>query len=563
MPNQVLRERVVMKRLAVYFFLLLLTAGMLGGALALSHVHLPRIAALEDLRRAIRPTLREKGSWIAISSEGAVSQEMMDAVEIACKAFNSIMQKSSGAMLEEDVRLVVSATSQDYRSALQREFAISAAEAEDVANVSGGWTGGKARITVLNGSAGVMANRSLILSTTGHELFHQLQYELSDGKDTGENAIFWLEEGSADVIGACIAEKLGGQGFEKWKRDRMYEMGSVYEYIRPESLARADGAKRKRVMGKDQHAYLISDLMTICLLEQKGADEAMANLAEYFRALGGSEDGAAAFEQVFGRKEAVFLQEFGKWLAEKRERPAKIDIVAQQGTPDGMTAAVAGEMEHARQFFRSEFGTDLHGEYQVIIAANQTDFTDAIQNTFAVPQEKASEFAQNLWVESSSTVLMNGEQLGTSQQQIFTVGAMTTRMLEGQTASGHVMGIEWMGRGIAYYVATQMMVRAGIGTLPQYRTAWRQRLASAGANAPVLAELHDAAGWNQVQGRGNGDAATCAAELAVDRLASRYGTASLYRWMRETGRTQDAREAFKNIYGVSLEQFEREFAMMR
>ena len=75
-----------------------------------------------------------------------------------------------------------------------------------MAAISGGWSGGSLHVTAVNAKAGVMDGHSDRYATTAHEPFHQLQYEMSHGRDTDKTALFWLEEGSADYVGAMMAE---------------------------------------------------------------------------------------------------------------------------------------------------------------------------------------------------------------------------------------------------------------------------------------------------------------------------------------------------------------------
>jgi hypothetical protein len=497
---------------------------------------------------------------IQVTAKGNVEKGMMSAVHKAADSFNDVMQENMGVRLHRDVHLFVAASSGDYESALQHEFDMQPEEAKEVANISGGWTGGKSRITVLNGAAGTMADKNLSMATTGHELFHQLQYELSNGHDTDAAAIFWLEEGSADYVGAFAAEKLGGQSLEKWQADRLHELQSVYQHIQPSELTHADGQKRKQVMGRKQHSYLIADLMVICLMEKQDRAQGLPELVAYFKAMGDGEDGNAAFVKAFGISEPDFQKEFSLWLAKQQEAQGKLEFISQPGVSPGLSTRLSQQAEKTRQCFRESFGADLKGKYQLILTADKDDFSQAITAALSETSAKADELSSNLWVESGSTILVNSSGFADDrQQQIFSMGAMLTRMLEGQAAAEHIMDIEWLGRGSAYYVATEMMVRAGYGTMPQYYTAWQQKLRKAGKK-PALSQLRKTEDWNKAQTQYGQETVSDTMELATAYLVSRYGRASLYRWFCETGRQEDGVKAFQHVYGISLAQFEKEFA---
>ena len=117
-----------------------------------------------------------------------------------------------------------------------------------VAAISGGWAGGSAHITAVNASAGVMTTFGDRYNTTGHELFHQLQHELSHGKDVDERSLFWLEEGSADYIGAALADSLGGKPLWKWQLDVKAALLRARSTVKPTALQHCDFEQHKKLI---------------------------------------------------------------------------------------------------------------------------------------------------------------------------------------------------------------------------------------------------------------------------------------------------------------------------
>ena len=111
---------------------------------------------------------------VTIEAIGDMPESSMDDVQQAVTLFTDDMTKN-GAPLRHAVTVYVAATQEDYRRVIVEQFEQSADEARAIADVSGGWTGGRRGLTALNGAAGVMKTASDRKSTAGHELFHQLQ----------------------------------------------------------------------------------------------------------------------------------------------------------------------------------------------------------------------------------------------------------------------------------------------------------------------------------------------------------------------------------------------------
>ena len=137
---------------------------------------------------------------------------------------------------------------------------------------------------------------------------------------------------------------------------------------------------------------------------------------------------------------------------------------------------------------------------------------------------------------------------------------MMTRILQGQTASNAVAGLEWLGRGSAYLVGVQMLGKAGFGTLPQYKEAWLQSIRTANSGVPALKELKTIQDWDKNQSRYGQDLMSNTAELAAAYLAERYGMQSIYQWYLATGELEDAEQAFQQVFGMTTTTFEVEFS---
>ncbi len=314
---------------------------------------------------------------IDIHAAGDVAPDMMQDVKTAVQLFEQDAARS-GAPLIHHVDVYVAATQDDYISVLTNQFEQSAEDAAKIAEVSGGWTGGRKGLTALNGAAGVMDDTSDRKSTTAHELFHQLQFELSDGNDTDEKALFWMEEGAADYVGARIAEQAKGKTLRKWELDTLYDLRMAESTVKPESLAHCTLQQRMALMDKKYHTYQMADAMVICLMQQQKGKE-LSSLLQYFRLLKDHPDGEEAFEQAFGLSYGSFLKKFRAWYDGELHHPAELMFRARDGVPAGRAEALHEQALAVQPLLKQSFGQEVHGRYDVVVCANPEDYARAGQ----------------------------------------------------------------------------------------------------------------------------------------------------------------------------------------
>lgn len=368
---------------------------------------------------------------IDIHAAGDVAPDMMQDVKTAVQLFEQDAARS-GAPLIHHVDVYVAATQDDYISVLTNQFEQSAEDAAKIAEVSGGWTGGRKGLTALNGAAGVMDDTSDRKSTTAHELFHQLQFELSDGNDTDEKALFWMEEGAADYVGARIAEQAKGKTLRKWELDTLYDLRMAESTVKPESLAHCTLQQRMALMDKKYHTYQMADAMVICLMQQQKGKE-LSSLLQYFRLLKDHPDGEEAFEQAFGLSYGSFLKKFRAWYDGELHHPAELMFRARDGVPAGRAEALHEQALAVQPLLKQSFGQEVHGRYDVVVCPNPEDYAAAIQEVCAVPQEKAQELAQDsLWVSNAGTIVLHADELTDRRQQQYAMATLMARLLRVQ-----------------------------------------------------------------------------------------------------------------------------------
>lgn len=376
-------------------------------------------------------TTPQSPQGIDVHAAGDVAPDMMQDVKTAVQLFEQDAARS-GAPLIHHVDVYVAATQDDYISVLTNQFEQSAEDAAKIAEVSGGWTGGRKGLTALNGAAGVMDDTSDRKSTTAHELFHQLQFELSDGNDTDEKALFWMEEGAADYVGARIAEQAKGKTLRKWELDTLYDLRMAESTVKPESLAHCTLQQRMALMDKKYHTYQMADAMVICLMQQQKGKE-LSSLLQYFRLLKDHPDGEEAFEQAFGLSYGSFLKKFRAWYDGELHHPAELMFRARDGVPAGRAEALHEQALAVQPLLKQSFGKEVHGRYDVVVCANPEDYAAAIQEVCAVPQEKAQELAQDsLWVSNAGTIVLHADELTDRRQQQYAMATLMARLLRVQ-----------------------------------------------------------------------------------------------------------------------------------
>jgi hypothetical protein len=139
-------------------------------------------------------------------------------------------------------------------------------------------------------------------SVMAHEVFHQLQYDLSDTRGdrpgTGPRKLgpAWLVEGSAEVM-----EILFLQGFLPEDGTGFFDVQSP---ARRSRLGLSDLVAHGSVQGAQ--GYGPARFAALLLARASGVD----SLVEYFRFLGRGMEWDAAFEKAFGMERAVFEAEF-------------------------------------------------------------------------------------------------------------------------------------------------------------------------------------------------------------------------------------------------------------
>ncbi len=390
----------------------------------------------EDVKNEVEdilPIERTGTGHVSVITAGGVGQSLHDDTVKAAQTFSPLMEEAIGEPLHRDVKLYVAATVPDYESVLQDKFSLSESDAAEIAAISGGWSSGNKRMTVINGGASATTGRTERMQTTAHELFHQMQYELSRGRDTDENSIYWLSEGSADYVGAYVASKNGGRSLEKWINDTIDAMTVVEGSVSPRQLMQATYDERKSLMDESYYTYQTADLMTIFLVSRYPEPERLRHLADYFRAVGDGKTADEAFTQAFGLTPEHFLDEYEAWWNETRTEYALFDVRAEQGISQALPETVRVKANVGHDELIRKNGAGLHGSYVIILTPDNESLMRAVAKGEGIPVKEAQKRAKNsLWIQSGSVIYLDASQLGDSYQQDYIFTAMMEKIYAAQ-----------------------------------------------------------------------------------------------------------------------------------
>ncbi len=482
---------------------------------------------------------------ISVHAEGKVEERSLEDVKRAAENFSPYLQVQMGASLKRPVELYVSGEEASYCTVLEREFGLSAEEAAQVASISGGWSGGSSHITAINASAGVMSTGGDRYNTTSHELFHQLQHELSHGKDVEESSLFWLEEGTADYVGAALSEHLGGKPQWKWHSDVKAALIRAESTVRPESIQHCNFETRKKLMGKEYHTYQVADLMICYLLQRFPEERRLPLLADYFRALAESENGEEAFQQVFGVELPVFLEEYRTWWQSFARQPVVFHYHEQESSP---AQAVRAEMEASQAWLGRNLGSQLRGEYQVVLSPSEAAMAEALAKYTEMPAKEAVQMSErSLCIENGGLLVLNAGHLHEPQQRAFSLGMLIMRTYERQMlGSSKETGYAWLLHGAAYLAGVSRQAEVSGYSVRDYLRSAKDNVQ--GRNLPRAMELRSEEDYRRaVEKYGEKEIASLT-ELAAYELVKRHGWGSFARFLQETARSRDGGQAFRKVY---------------
>jgi hypothetical protein len=140
-----------------------------------------------------------------------------------------------------------------------------------------------------------------------HELTHIVQYELADGRLTGD---LWLIEGFADWVAYQVLEALGLDTFSRRKHLKIDQVKHEREHPLLSQMVTVQDWEALNASYGSAIPYAQAFLATDLLIEQRG----LSAVIDYFRRVPLATDLMQNFQAAFGTELATFQHEFTAYL---------------------------------------------------------------------------------------------------------------------------------------------------------------------------------------------------------------------------------------------------------
>jgi hypothetical protein len=394
--------------------------------------------------------------------------------------------------------------------------------------------------------------------TTAHELFHQVEGQLAGAKNAG--SFYWLKEGTADLAGALVAERLGWQSLDKWKIDQVNILRKADRHASPQEILITDLAKWTKLMEDKLYPYQMSDLMVFYLMTQAKAGGYRA-IAEYYRLLGQGVPNVAAFTRAFGLPPADMVAGFQAWFAAVSTQAATIEVIAAADVSAEYLADFNQGVALTRQFFADAWGGDLKNMLRFVLVSGKPAYATAIVKELGVSETEAQQKVKNTtWTYAGSTTIYDTTAFSAKRQRLFSVaGSLVRRFANEAAPQKSLEQLYWFATGCGEAVAAHIVELAGAYGKEQYRSSWLTALGKLPAH-PALAELSSAAGVEQARARYGSAAVSSVVRLASLYLFDKHGPAAFNAWFRATKDTGSAETAFRQAFGLTVNEFYADFA---
>lgn len=503
------------------------------------------------------PPAKTNGA-IEVIAEATANQSMVETTKKTADSFKQFLKEDMQIELTRDVKVHISPTKENYATILQKEIHLSKNSAMKQAKLSAGISNDKFHVIALNGSAEKMKTPQTSVAAIGHELFHQVQAQLSNNKDN--KALYWFKEGTADLIGAALAEKSGYQSLKQWKIDTINVLRNAPSYAAASDILHIDFDQWVSLMEKDQFPYQMSDLMVSYLVSKQPPDQAYASIANYFRLVDKLNDGDKAFQQAFGLTVDQFLAQFQRWFLEQMTEPAQIEVIRQSEVSEEDAATVEHSIALTRQFFRDQWHMDLKSSQRLVLAGSKDAYATAIGKEFNFSSEEAAQKSKSsVWWGNSSTTVLDMSSISTKHQLVFAASSIMAKRFQLQLVSHEkLFALSWLANGSADVIAAHTVEMAGIYTLENYKTSWLNNLRKT-AIVPNLDELKTEQDWTNANTKYDLSTISNLSAFATAYLVEKYGFASIDAWLLKTKESGDPEQAFQSVYGTSSSQFAADF----
>ena len=483
---------------------------------------------------------------IKVVSEPGADTAMVEDVQKTIDVFNSILKVDMGTELTRDVSVIICPTRESYAGVLRRELGQSQEMAERNAAVTGGMSGGSRLVVAINGGAAKVETGLGRAQLTAHELFHQTQSQLS--KDKKGKGLYWMSEGTADLIGAWVAEKRGFQSMEKWKLDRLNVIRKAGAHVAPAEILHTDLPKWTRLMEKKLYPYEMSDLMVFYLTNQYATINPFNKIADYYRLIGQGVDGDQALLQAFGVGVGEYVGGFRAWLARSMAEEVKVELIAEPGVTESVIAEMERTLAVSRRYFQETWQSDFSLGLRVVVAPEKSGLVAAVAREFGFsPTEAANKVKTSTWYYSGGTAVIQASLQTARSQRVFSLASLLMRkQLEQNNVLADLSSVSWLRYGLEDVVAAYIVELEGSRSVASYRDEWSRQLTN--KPKPSREQMADSRGWNEAGEKFGTLIRRRAAALAVFQLIDEYGLDSTREWLSKTKELGNGAKAFELVY---------------
>lgn len=537
-----------MKKFAMILGLCMAVFVMMGGA----QLALDSIGGMEG---------REPGR-IYVEALGNPDAEVMQNVKQVADFFPEFMERRFQVKMERPIDVWVGADRERYEELLRKRMKVSEDTVKEKAQYTSGQSAGTKGLCVINGDRNSLKKNNNRYSTTAHELFHQMQHELSEGKSGYDNSLYWLEEGSADYVGALVSEELGAGSVEKWYLDAKFALQYASKTVTVNQLQHTTEEERLKMLSTESKSYDLSDVMAYYLLQHYGAGQPEQKIGDFYRLLA-KEKAEAAFAKTFGLELENFLQEFSSWWQAECSQPAQFRVLVREGADRAVAEQFLGQLKLAKAWLERNSGNMLKGEYQLIFTANPDDFAAAEMEYGYISEEEARNIAAgSVWAENNSTIFINTPQVADDAQSTFVSCAMLTRLyMMQQLANDEGNDMAWLTRGASYAAGVARLSERGHGGLRDYQSVWRKKLRES-QPLPTLEKLNTTKALQEAGKVYDGERLSNLCEYAAAELVQRYGWQGVFSWLAAARQSGDGKQAFARTFGMLVTDFAAQIHMM-
>lgn len=490
---------------------------------------------------------------IAVYAEPGTDPQLVHNVQLVADAFDQILATELGVTLDKDVKLFVAPSRDAYIQVLQRELGLSQEVAERSGKMTSGFSASGRQTIALNGGLAAMKTLGGVSAVAAHELFHQVQKQLEGGKWV---RLYWVSEGTADYVGAMVADRLGVMSLDGWKQQRINLLRKTPGHARPQELADINLAQWSTLMEQGKQPYTMSDLMVVFLLEQ-GKNRSIADFTEYFRQCRNLQNGRSALQAAFGMGLNEFLARFDPWFASLMTRQATVSLLPAGAPQPALLAEAGRSLAAVSSLLENQWGVPLQSNLRLVLAASAAEYSGALTREFGYAPDAAAKMSAESWRFNRNTAVLRLDGITSAELRSQRLTELVARMWVADTlAAKATQVLFWLRSGGILCAAAMATDRLYPGAARRQQSIWLQRL---DATTPSLAELSSLDSYQALQKQHGARKLEALSALATQLLIEKHGLAAYGDWLRSAGASGNDSQAFATVFGISWAEFAEQF----